>query len=118
MGRLIAYLSVAIVILALSPRAGAEAPPAPARRAAAPDAPFPFSPQAMWEDMFGKPVADDADLADVEISLEAERAFGQAVLDQYFAKLRSERQKIIQRGRDIDYLRKLVAEIRPLMKNA
>lgn len=47
-----------------------------------------------------------------------EQAFGAAVLARYERTLRSERKRLIRRGRDVDYLRRLVETVRTQMQNA
>jgi len=80
---------------------------------------FPFAdPESMLERMFGPPSPDEKQaLAKVEVSIREERQMGQAALDTCLAALRAQKIPVIRRGKDVTYLRELVASIQPLMAN-
>ena len=68
---------------------------------------------------FQKPTPeDDRALDAIEISPEQEREFGAPIVRAYLSDLKRRKLKVLDRGADVDYLRKLVDQIRPFMKNA
>ncbi|HJN07263.1 MAG TPA: M48 family metallopeptidase [Pirellulaceae bacterium] len=82
--------------------------------------PFPFSdPQRMFEQFFGAVPAEDREKIDkITISARNESQIGERASRQYIAELRRKGIKVITRGKDVEYLRKLVALVRPKMENA
>jgi predicted Zn-dependent protease len=100
--------------------AGSDAAPRPRRAAAVPAVPvMPFGdPETMFERMFGPPSDDDKiALAKIDVSVREERQMGQTALDAYRASLQSQNIAVIRSGADIDYLRRLVTTLQPLMTN-
>ena len=81
---------------------------------------FPFSdPQKMFEQFFGAAPAEDREKIDkIKIAARNESQIGERASREYIAGLRRKRIKVITRGKDVDYLRKLVALVHPKMKNA
>jgi predicted Zn-dependent protease len=72
----------------------------------------------MFERMFGPPSQEEKErLAKIEVSIREERQMGQAALDAYLASLRAQNIQVIRRGKDVSYLRELVATVQPLMTN-
>ena len=61
---------------------------------------------------------DKAALAKIKVSLREEQQVGERVVKAYLAHLRNQGIRVTTRGRDVDYLRGLVATIRPLMKDS
>ena len=80
---------------------------------------MPFGdPETMFERMFGPPSQEEKQaLAKIDVSVREERQMGQAALDAYIASLRAQNIPLIRTGNDIDYLRRLVATLQPLMAN-
>ena len=86
---------------------------------------FPFSfdvsgnPQKMFDAMFGpSTAAEENQLAAVKVTFADERLLGQQVLDAYLANLKLRKLRVFRKGRDVDYLQKLVGTLHPLMNNA
>lgn len=78
-----------------------------------------FDPEVMFEQFFGAPSADDRQMIDrIEIMPSDESQIGERASRDYIAGLRRNGIKVLNRGEDIEYLRKLIAQIRPKMKNA
>jgi predicted Zn-dependent protease len=83
--------------------------------------PFPFSDrQQMFEQFFGgaAPAEDRAKIDKITIAPRRESQIGETASSLYIQELRRRRIKIITRGKDLEYLRKLVALVRPKMENA
>lgn len=57
-------------------------------------------------------------LESVVLDIREEREFGQAVLKRYEQQLHQAGTKILRQGQDVDYLAKLVGELRPYMSHA
>lgn len=71
------------------------------------------------EQFFAPPNAEDAKLLEgVEISAAEERAFGRELIAVYEDDLRMQGLDLLRRGKDHDYVRRLVETIRPFMKHA
>jgi predicted Zn-dependent protease len=69
--------------------------------------------------MFGEESPDDKKaLATVDVPIEEEQRIGREAVDAFRLSLRQRKVTVVTRGRDLDYLRDLVATIRPLMSNA
>jgi len=62
-------------------------------------------------------VEEQKSLAAIEISIADERRLGENIVQAYLKELESQNLKVIERGRDVDYLRDLVNTIRPFMTN-
>jgi hypothetical protein len=62
--------------------------------------------------------ADRAALEDIEIDPKKERRIGDADLEAHLASLRNQGVRVTERGKDVDYLSALVAQLRPLMKHS
>lgn len=82
--------------------------------------PFPFSdPQKMFDQFFGAaPQEDRAELDKIEIAARDESQIGERASSEYLAGLRRNGIKVIIRGDDVEYLQRLIAQVRPKMKNA
>jgi len=91
----------------------------PVDRGAKPWLEVPFAdPQRFFERLFGQESAEDKRaLAGIEISPKEERQFGQEATNAFLADLRRQGIQVVRRGRDVEYLRDLIATIRPLMTN-
>jgi len=80
---------------------------------------FAGSPDAFFEQMFGKSTAEEERLlADIEIPFKEEREFGQQMVAAFKEQLQEQGLRVIGKGKDVDYLKKLVETIKPFMKNA
>jgi predicted Zn-dependent protease len=83
--------------------------------------PIPFSdPQQMFEQFLGSaaPAEDRAKIDKITIAARRESQIGARASQQYLAELRRRGIKVTTRGKDVEYLRKLAALVRPKMKNA
>jgi len=80
---------------------------------------FPFSdPQKMFEQFFGAaPQEDREELDKIEITTRDESQIGERASREYLAELRRNGIKVITRGEDVEYLQKLIAQVRPKMEN-
>jgi predicted Zn-dependent protease len=92
----------------------------PGSVAAQPQQPFPFSdPQQMFEQFFGAaPQEDRAEIGKITIARRKEAEIGERASREYLAKLRRGGTKVLSRGKQVEYLRSLVAQVQPKMKNA
>ncbi|MBN2474444.1 MAG: M48 family metalloprotease [Pirellulales bacterium] len=61
---------------------------------------------------------EPADLAAVKISVEEEQRLGNLAARAFVAYLASQRIRVTEQGRDVDYLRKMVDGVRPYMTHA
>jgi predicted Zn-dependent protease len=99
--------------------------PAGAQTKEQPDS-FPFFPRGFtgsaeefFEQMFGKPTPEESrELETVKIPFRDEREFGQPQVAAFLAQLKDQGLRAVHKGKDVEYLQKLVAAIHPLMKNA
>ena len=92
--------------------------PTTARGQQQPRFPF-FDPQEMFEQFFGAaPAEDRAALGKIEIAARDESQIGDRASREYLAGLRRNGIKVITRGDDIEYLRQLIAQVRPKMEHA
>src|SRR6266478_1007934 len=90
------------------------------------EGPFPFfpkgfagSPDEFFEQMFGKSTPEESrELEAVKIPFRDEREFGQPQVEAFLAQLKDQGLRAVRKGKDVEYLQKLVATIHPLMKNA
>lgn len=81
---------------------------------------FPFAnPQDFFKQFFGgEALEEDREAIElIAISVREERQIGQRAVDAFLAEWRR-KAKVINRGKDVEYLHKLVAKIRPMMQNA
>ena len=77
-----------------------------------------FQPDKFFQEMFGEDTEQDrAELQKVQVSLRDETQLGNSVLKSFTRQLKSRDAKLISRGDDVEYLRSLVNQLRPLMKN-
>ncbi len=96
--------------------------PGPGRAAEPRQAPIEIpnvDPQKMLDRMFG-PVTeeDEKALARVEISIGEERQMGETAVAAFLADMKQQKISVVSQGKDVQYLRDLVATIHPLMKDA
>ena len=97
----IVFFMVGALCISAAPSAGAEPPP------------FRF------EFPFEKPTDDDdRALEGIKISPQQEREFGEPIVRSYLSDLKRRKIKVLDRGADVEYLRKLVDQLRPFMENA
>lgn len=83
-----------------------------------PRPPFWTDPQAMFETLFGKEgEVDEEVLSEIEVSAREERQIGKTMVEGYLASLKRQRLRFVERGKDVEYLRELVAIIHPLIDN-
>ena len=67
--------------------------------------------------IFGEPGADKQELAKINVSIADERKVGENQFQAYRKYLESQKIQLTTQGRDVVYLKKLVARLRPLMQN-
>lgn len=87
---------------------------------AQPEFEFPFANPEKFAEQFmpGLSAEQRQAIAKEEVSAREEMQIGKQASDAYLKSLRESRIEVVQRGEDVEYLRKLVATIRPKMKNA
>lgn len=91
----------------------------PARCGAQPPGPFLPDPARVLERLFGPGAPEDEQaLAEVKVSPKEQAELGRAAVQAYFDRLRSAQVRVLSRGRDVEYLRKLAETVRPRMANA
>ena len=90
-----------------------------ANRAVGQTGPLPFTdPSKMFERMFGEDTeADRAALEKITVSLDDETKLGQQMVQSALASLKAEVIQVETEGRDVDYLKSLVATLQPYMRN-
>lgn len=66
----------------------------------------------------GSQEEDQQTLAAIEIAPKEEKRFGDEAAEAYLKTLRSRGIRVVGRGAEIDYLRKLVATLQPMLRNA
>jgi predicted Zn-dependent protease len=71
----------------------------------------------MFGPWFGESEAELKAIENVEIDPREERQFGDASCDAYLESLRRQRVRIVTRGNDVEYLEKLVEQIRPQLEH-
>ncbi len=72
-----------------------------------------------FDQLFGQQTEEQKRaLEQVEIDWQEERQFGRQALDQFLADLRRRGVRVVTKGKEIEHLRKLVAQIQPQMKHA
>lgn len=80
---------------------------------------FTGSPDAFFEQMFGTSTPEEEKLlAEIDVPFKEEREFGQAQVDEFLALLKEQGLRTTRKGKDVEYLKRLVDTIKPLMKNA
>ena|GEM_PF-964246 len=67
--------------------------------------------------ILGEPGADKQELAKINVSIGDERKVGENQFQAYCKYLESQKIQLTSQGRDVVYLKKLVARLRPLMQN-
>lgn len=76
-------------------------------------------PASMMQRFFGPDTPQEEEaLSQVEVSARREQAMGQAAVRAYLRQLKQQGIRVVSRGRDVDYLRRLTESIRPRMENA
>ncbi len=86
---------------------------------AQPPGPFLPDPARMLERLFGPDAPEDERaLAEVKISPREQAELGRQAVQAYFDGLKAAQVRVLSRGRDVEYLRKLAETVRPLMTNA
>ena len=83
--------------------------------------PFGFNgnPDQSFESLFGVTTPDEeAALAKIEITAKEEREFGQPQVEAYIDSLKQQGMRVFRKGKEVDYLNKLVKTIQPYLKNA
>ncbi len=110
--RLAVVCVLAVVAAGLSPLAASAADP----RQQAFDRAFGDF-QATFDRFFGLQGEEvEQALAEIHVSIQEERRMGQAAVDAYLDRLRSQQIRVVSRGREVTYLRDLVATIRPWLQ--
>jgi predicted Zn-dependent protease len=72
-----------------------------------------------FEQMFDKPTAEEQEsLERIKVSLRDEREFGQPQVEAYLAHLKEQGLAVVRKGKDVEYLKRLVETVRPFMENA
>ncbi|MHC4178159.1 MAG: M48 family metalloprotease [Planctomycetota bacterium] len=114
----VSHTLIAALILSLAETCFPARPlPAAEPPAGVADEVFPH-PQKILDRLFGPPREEDKRaLAKIEVSAAEERQMGEAAVGAYLADLKRRKIRVVTRGRDVEYLRKLVERIRRLMKN-
>ena len=80
-----------------------------------------FDPAKMFEQMFGKGAAGDFDdeaLAKVTVSLDEEAKLGKQALEALKQQLAARKSELVTRGKEVEYLSRLVELVRPKMSQA
>jgi predicted Zn-dependent protease len=73
-------------------------------------------PQAMFEALFGKEgEVDEKVLAEITVSAREERQMGKRAVDAYLGQLKAQRVRVVQRGKDVAYLKALIRKVQPMM---
>jgi predicted Zn-dependent protease len=69
--------------------------------------------------MFGASTPEEEKLlAEIDIPFKEEREFGQTHVDEFLAHLTEQGLRTIRKGKDVEYLKRLVDAVKPLMTNA
>jgi len=72
----------------------------------------------MFDSLFGEEgEVDEELLAGIEVSAREEQQIGKRTVEGYLAYLKGQRLRVVERGRDVEYLRKLVETLQPMMDN-
>ncbi len=76
-------------------------------------------PSAMFDRFFGGDREEDEKaLAKIEVTPKEEEQLGRAAVKSFLEYLKQQHVPVVSRGKDVDYLRRLVETIRPSMKHA
>ncbi|MEO2021308.1 MAG: hypothetical protein ABGX05_05735, partial [Pirellulaceae bacterium] len=67
--------------------------------------------------LLGKPGANQKELQGIQVSTADERKVGEHQFQMYRRYLESQKIQLVSQGRDVVYLRQLVARLHPLMQN-
>ncbi|MDE0737341.1 MAG: M48 family metallopeptidase [Pirellulaceae bacterium] len=67
--------------------------------------------------LLGKPDANQKELQGIQVSIADERKVGEHQFQMYRRYLESEKIQLVSQGRDVIYLRQLVARLHPMMQN-
>ena len=104
-------IAVLVCFLSLLCSTGAAPPPV------VPPQPPPWTdPQAMFDNLFGKEGdVDEKVLAEIEVSAREEQQVGKSAVEAYLADLKRQRLRVVERGKDIEYLRRLAERLHPMM---
>src|SRR5262245_10932988 len=79
---------------------------------------FAENPDKFFEQMFGRSTPEEQEsLEKVQISLREEREFGQPQVEAFLAQLKEQGLAVTRKGKDVEYLKRLVETIRPFMSN-
>jgi predicted Zn-dependent protease len=113
----------AAISFSITPPLCAADPPAAKKPPAKPAAPggfvVPFAdPTAFFEQMFGDGKADEAALAKVQLSLKEEKQYGDQAAEAFLKQLKADKVEVVAKGKEVKYLERLLATLRPQMKNA
>jgi predicted Zn-dependent protease len=101
--------------------AAAQPPNVPFPAARGGKMPADFEPQRFFDALFGKAAAkaeNEELLAKVDISWGEESRMGQQLLDDLKERLAMQNRKLLDRGRDVQYVAQLAAVLQPQMKQA
>jgi predicted Zn-dependent protease len=80
---------------------------------------FTGNPDAFFKQMFGASTPEEEKLlAEIDIPFKEEREFGQTHVDEFLAHLTEQGLRTIRKGKDVEYLKRLVDAVKPLMTNA
>jgi predicted Zn-dependent protease len=115
------WSATTISLLLLAPTARSTVAQAPRRQLKEDRKPPPIEQQLerFAEQLFAPPKAEEAKLLEaVEISPAEERAYGRQMVAAYEDDLRTQGLEFTHKGRDHEYVRRLVESIRPLMRHA
>ncbi len=85
-----------------------------------PPIPFPFNnPDQFFQQFLAGPSAEDEQaLQAISISRAEEFQFGNQMYEAYLADLRRRKLTVVTRGKEVEYLERLAAQLRPFMQNA
>ncbi len=80
---------------------------------------FAGNPEEFFEQMFGKSTPEEEESLDkVKIALREEREFGQPQVEGFLTHLKEQGLVVVRKGKDVEYLKRLVETVRPFMRNA
>lgn len=78
-----------------------------------------FDPSVLLESFFGAESAADKERAErIQVSYREEQQVGQSAFNAFRKQLEQRDVSLLDRGKDVDYLRSLVSRLRPRMKHA
>ena len=113
-----ARIAIVVVLLSAASASLGLAQAVEKPRAAAAN-PFSFEdPQKFFQQFFGTDTEEDRrEIEKVPVSLREEQQVGSRGVDAYLAELRRQKIKVVSRGKDVEYLQQLIAQLRPHMKH-